>query len=329
MSDLATDWAIQQRGLLPAAKLVLWHLCDRHTLGSGCFPSQDQLTTDTEISRASLNTQLRRLEDAGLIRRQRRPGHGSKRWKATRYMLGFEADFRQKPTPDFGRQSGQNPAPDLAQIPAKPCPEFDQKPRKPCPDSDQKHPKPCPDLEQSHLRILDTNLVRKKETTTARNTPASTHDTHAREAPEMACLAACGEGLCDEARAVIQATAPVIEGWLSAGYDLDADILPVLRARTLRKRDSPIRTWAYFTPAIATRHAQRVALVARTARAGETGPGTTASAPTNTQDVLQRTAAWINSGRYVPPSAVSTVMRNALLRAGLVTEATLRAHQTY
>ena len=66
MIELATGWAILQRGLHPAAKLVLWHLCDRHTLGSGCFPSQDQPTADAEISRASLNTHLRKLEDAGL-----------------------------------------------------------------------------------------------------------------------------------------------------------------------------------------------------------------------------------------------------------------------
>ena len=78
MSELATDWAILQRGLHPAAKLVLWYLCDRHTPDFGCYPSQDQLAADAEISRASLNTQLRRLEDAGLIRRQRRPGQGPK-----------------------------------------------------------------------------------------------------------------------------------------------------------------------------------------------------------------------------------------------------------
>jgi hypothetical protein len=30
MSHRATNWAIQQRGLAPATKLVLWHLCDRH-----------------------------------------------------------------------------------------------------------------------------------------------------------------------------------------------------------------------------------------------------------------------------------------------------------
>jgi hypothetical protein len=128
---------------------------------------------------------------------------------------------------------------------------------------------------------------------------------------------------------VIGATAPVIDGWLAAGYNLEADILPVLQARTLRKRADPIRTWAYFTPAISKRHAQRVALAARPKSAGETGSAATANAPISAQDIVQRTAEWINSGRYVPPSAVSNVMRDALLAAGLVTEATLRARQIY
>ena len=70
-------------------------------------------------------------------------------------------------------------------------------------------------------------------------------------------------------------------------------------------------------------------MAAKAARAGETGSAATISAPVSQQDILQRTAAWINSGRYVPPSAVSNVTRDALLRAGLVTEATLRARQIY
>ena len=143
----------------------------------------------------------------------------------------------------------------------------------------------------------------------------------------MACLAACGEGLCVEARSVIQATAPVIDGWLAAGYDLDADILPVLKARRSHKRDDPIRTWAYFTPAVSKRHAQRTALAAKAKSAGETG---SAPKPKPTAyELMVMTADWINSGRYVPPSAVSTSKRAALLAAGLVTEATLRAGQIY
>jgi len=150
-------------------------------------------------------------------------------------------------------------------------------------------------------------------------------DTHAKEAPEAACLAVCGEGLCAEARAVIQATAPVIDGWLAAGHDLDADILPELPARTLRKRDDPIRTWAYFTPAVAKRYSQGVALAAKTKSAGETKTIPTLTA----HEILLQTAEWLNSGRFVPPSAVNNTTRDALLRAGLVTKATLRAYQIY
>ena len=124
---------------------------------------------------------------------------------------------------------------------------------------------------------------------------------------------------------MIQATAPIIDGWLQAGYDLDADILPVLETRTLRKRADPIRTWEYFTKAIAKRHALRLALAARAASAGETKAVSTLTA----YDILLRTAEWINSGRFVPPSAVNNTTRDALLRAGLVTEAALRARQIY
>ena len=55
----------------------------------------------------------------------------------------------------------------------------------------------------------------------------------------------------------------------------------------------------------------------------------TASAPLSPQDLLKRTAEWLNSGRFVPPSAMNNITRDALLRAGLVTEAALRAPQIY
>ena len=181
---------------------------------------------------------------------------------------------------------------------------------------------PCPDFGKSHVQNLDTNLVREPVTTTACDAGASGD-------AEAACLEACGEGLSPKAREAITATRQVIDGWLAAGYDLATDILPTLADRTKCKRADPIRTWAYFTTAIAKRHSQRVALAAKQKSAGETGSAVTASAPINPQEVLQRTAAWINSGRYVPPSAVSNVTRDVLLAAGLVTEARLRSHQIY
>ena len=48
MSHAATNWAIQQRGLKPATKIVLWHLCDRHNPDFGCFPTQARLAEDYE-----------------------------------------------------------------------------------------------------------------------------------------------------------------------------------------------------------------------------------------------------------------------------------------
>ena len=62
MSHFATNWAILQRGLKPATKIVLWHLCDRHNPDFGCFPTQARLATDCEISRSALNDHLRKLE---------------------------------------------------------------------------------------------------------------------------------------------------------------------------------------------------------------------------------------------------------------------------
>ena len=285
MSHKATNWAIQQRGLSPVTKLVLWYLCDRHNPDFGCFPSQDQLAADAEISRASLNTHLEKLETAGLIRRQRRVDEVTRKQKSTRYVLGFEDDFGGGPCPESGHGKPQ---------------------------------KPCPDFGKSRVQNLDTNLVREPVTTTACDAGASGD-------AEAACLAACGEGLTPAARAAITTTRPVIDAWLAAGYDLAADILPTLAERTKRKRADPIRTWGYFTTAIAKRHTQRTALAAKPKSAGEPEQVPTLTA----YGILLRTAEWINSGRYVPPSAVSTTKRAALLAAGLVTEATLRTRQIY
>ena len=322
MSHRATNWAIQQRGLAPATKLVLWHLCDRHNPDYGCFPSQDQLAADAEISRASLNTHLDKLEQAGLIRRERRHSEGAHRRQSTRYFLAFEPEF-----------SAQAELPLAAKNRPDPCPESRHGNRQ----------KPCPDLAKSHVQNLDTNLVSKEPVITTARDAGATREAQAEvyaaddgpdlDAAEAACLAACGEGMATAARAAITATtASTIGAWLAAGYDLELDVLPVIADRTAKPRESPIRTWDYFSQAIAARHAKRIVQAARSQGAGEAGAGP-AEAPggqtASPEDRLARLAAWLNSGAYVPPSAVTNTQRDALLRAGLVTEATLRARQIY
>lgn len=83
MSHRATNWAIQRRGLKPAVKIVLWHLCDRHNPDHGCFPSQEQLTVEAEVPRRTLNVYLDELERAGLIRRERRIDPATRRRLST------------------------------------------------------------------------------------------------------------------------------------------------------------------------------------------------------------------------------------------------------
>ena len=111
MSYRATSWAFQQKGLRPAQKVVLLYLADHHNPDYGCFPSQHSLARDCEMSRASLNTQLRELEERGLIRRIRIRDPHSGQHMRTRYILGFEDGFDQSPSPE----SGHGPCPDFAQ----------------------------------------------------------------------------------------------------------------------------------------------------------------------------------------------------------------------
>ena len=150
MSHAATNWAIQQRGLRPATKIVLWFLCDCHNPDFGCFPTQAHLAEDAEMSISALNEHLATLEELGLIHRIRTQNPRTHRRQPTRYILGFEAGFPQEPPPESGdgfvEIAGENDdpspeSPDGANSGFPAC--------------------PSPDFAQSHLRNLETNLVRE------------------------------------------------------------------------------------------------------------------------------------------------------------------------
>ena len=135
MSHEATCWAVKQRGLSCAAKVVLWHLADRFHPDNGCFPQQARLAADCEMSRSSLNVQLDALEKAGLIRREQRHDEGTKQRLPTRYRLGFEAGFKplkcvaasvDKPVENMCETSpdgAESHVQILDMDPAEPCPE--------------------------------------------------------------------------------------------------------------------------------------------------------------------------------------------------------------
>jgi flagellar biosynthesis regulator FlaF len=151
VSHEATNWAIKQRGLKPATKIVLWHLCDRYHPDHGCFPSQETLADDCEMSRSTLNEHLNRLEWGGLLSRVQRSDKKTHRQKSTLYILGFQPEFTrnvEKPCPKSGHGTDE------------------EQTQKPCPETGHgavsgKSPKPCPDFSQSRVRNPDTNSVRE------------------------------------------------------------------------------------------------------------------------------------------------------------------------
>jgi hypothetical protein len=323
VSVQAITWALDYAAGSVTEKVLLLVLANYANEFGASWPSQKTLADQTALGERTVRRVLADMERRGVIRRiVRRRGNGSRQSD----MILLAAFEGRKPAPPGMLDDGPDDGPDIAEIGAPDQPaNRDNRPMRPF---DNRPPDPDP---PATVAALDTSKILKR-TTTARDVPARASsepvgDQGAAPAAdaEAACLAACGPGLSASARIAIAATRPVIDAWLKAGYDLTADILPTLAERTKRKRADPIRTWAYFTKAIAKRHAQREALAARAKSAGETKTVPTLTA----YDILLRTAEWINSGRYVPPSAVNNTTRDALLRAGLVTEAALRARQIY
>lgn len=136
MSHQATNWAVRVRGISPAAKVVLWHLADRHNKDTGqCNPSQSRLAEDCEISRSSLNNQLEVLENAGFIRRVRDNDEKTRRQRPTHYILNMD---RLHP------QDAESHVQELDTAPVS-----------------KKQTKPCPKNSESRVQNLDTNPVRE------------------------------------------------------------------------------------------------------------------------------------------------------------------------
>jgi DNA-binding MarR family transcriptional regulator len=141
MSHEATNWAVKQKGLRPIAKIVLWHLADCHNPVQGCFPTQDYLAGEAEVSRASVNRILTELEQSGIIRREQQVDPETRRQLPTRYRLAFEKGF--EPLDVEGRVSGL--------------------------DTEEK-PEPCLKIEKSRVSKSAVSVSHSSETLTSKIT---------------------------------------------------------------------------------------------------------------------------------------------------------------
>ena len=293
MSHAATNWAILQRGLPPATKLVLWHLCDRHNPDFGCFPSQEQLADDAEVSRSQLNVHLQRLEEAGLIRRVQRTDAKTNRQLSTRYILGFEKSFAQKPSLETGHG------------PQGTDPEHEQPP---CLETGHgKGAEPSPVSGPSRVRKPDSNPVREP----------------VREEEEGAAAPVSSEFWGSVLDAVLKSDDSVelplwwrgdhaqhhVAGWLGAGLT-EAEVVAEIRAFVSRMPNLPEGPKALDK-------AMARAVKAKGKRKPEPERASAA-------DQLKFLADSVNGDKFLPQTMITISKARELITAGLVTRERMR-----
>jgi hypothetical protein len=303
MSHRATIWAIQQRGLKPATKIVLWFLCDRHNPDFGCFPTQARLADDAEMSISALNEHLTRLEELRLIHRVRVHDPRTHKRQATRYILGFEDGFPQEPTPETGdgcsgteEEHGDDPTPDsghgaISGFSAKPSPDF----------------------AQTHLRNPETNLVRE---------PLSKPVKEEEDAQARAAISDRFFGKLLEALGLDPAALPGwwqgwpprlhVQRWRDELGLTEAEILEAAEGSRQEHPEPPDGPKALDR--VMQRAAQRkVDSATQRRRTPKTPPGL------SNQPIADLPAFYaeiVNSGRYLPVSAISNSMRDVLVTRG-------------
>lgn len=331
MSHAATNWAIQQRGLKPTTKIVLWHLCDRFNPDFGCFPSQEQLADDCEISRSTLNEHLALLETACLIRRVQRLNPGNKRQMPTRYILAFEPGFAQdRPTPcpkighggdrqdDMPFSSPEN----AAEIGASPVDTLT-----PCPETgrgavSEFHPKPCPENASSRDRNPDSNLVREPVSKSVKEEEGAQAHDGLDEGLFGSLLSALGFDVDGPLPGWWQGWPPRehVRRWRDDLGLSDGEILEVAEASRQEHPEPPDGPKALDR--VMQRAAQRKANEASQKRRRPKAAAAQETRPIKDLPVFY--AEMVNSDRYVPVSTISNSMRDAMLARGLVTTQRLR-----
>ncbi|QYX56817.1 helix-turn-helix domain-containing protein [Roseovarius sp. SCSIO 43702] len=336
MSHEATNWAIKQRGLKPTTKIVLWHLSDRFNPDFGCFPSQERLANDCEISRSTLNAHLDLLEAARLLRRVPRLDPVSKRQMSTRYILGFEKGFTPddpEPCPETGHgvfdldhepETGPENSTHAAGQ-TEPCPEIAHgKTQKAvsdfCPD-------PCPKNGQSRVRNPDTNPVREP----LREPLKEEEDAAAREADFDRFFAE----LCGALGFAGNATLPSWwQGWPARSHvrrwidDLGLSEDRIIEVATESRCDHPNppdgpKALDRFMERAAQRDVQAAAENA-SGRKAKRSRKTHGKPPPSPDELAEFYAAKVNSDEYLPNGMISTAMCSLMLARGLVTAERLR-----
>ena len=336
MSHEATNWAIKQRGLKPTTKIVLWHLCDRFNPDYGCFPSQERLAHDCEISRSTLNAHLGQLEAAGLLRRVPRIHPVTKRQMPTRYILGFEPGFAaDDPTPcpetGHGDIDAEDPFAGTEDLEAEtaaapePCPDFEHGVEARAVSDFE--PDPCPENAPTRVRNPDTNPVREPLSKPVKEEEGA----RAREADFDRVFADLLSALGLDPEGTLPAW---WQGWPARQHvrrwrdelGLSGDRIIEIATETRREHPNPPdgpKALDRFMERAARRDAREAAArgSGRSAKRSRKAQG---KPPLSPDELPAFYADIVNSDDFLPASMISNAMCAAMLTRGLVTVERLR-----
>jgi hypothetical protein len=317
MSHKATVWAIQQRGLKPAPKIVLWFLCDRHNPDFGCFPTQARLADDAEMSISALNEHLAKLQELRLIHRVRAQDPHTRKRLATRYILGFEDGFPPEPTPETGDGLAGTD---------------EEQEGDPSPDSGHGaisgfSAKPSPDFAQSHLRNPEISLVREPLSKPVKEE----EDARARDIDFDRFFAELLTALGFVANAPLPAW---WQGWPARIHvrrwrdDLRLSEDRIIETAIESRGDHPCppdgpKALDRFMERAAQRDAFAASAIAKVSKAKRRRKSETAP-PLGDDEKAAFYARMVNSDGYLPVSVISNTIRDAMLVRGLVTPERLR-----
>jgi hypothetical protein len=314
MSVQAITWAYQTDISDPIKKFILVTLGNYADEYGVCWPSQTTIIAACPCSVRKLRECLKSLEaDAWIQRIQRRRKNGSRRSDAV-LLVGF----LERKIPLL---ADEHPILALLDVVPEDTPTTINRHVVPGPNrhvvpGPPRHVVPDPPARGA---ALEPSLEPSITTTGAGG---------AREPWLDRCLEAVNSHAVDAA--ALASNHELLAIWKREGYDLDADVIPLLVARTEvpRPMDQRITSWTYFRDALRSAKTKRLRQ-AETARIAENGKTAPAAVPPDPEAALRQLADWINSGQPVPSSAVSNVKRDALIGLKLVTRERLRELGVY
>ena len=330
MSVQAITWAFQASVADPIKKFILVTLGNYADEYGVCWPSQSTLIVACSCSERKLRESLKSLEAEGWIKRiQRRRKNGSRRSDAV-LLVGF-------PERKIPLSADEHPILALLDVVSTDTPSTITRHVVP---GLNRHVVPglnrhvVPGLNRHVVPGLNRHVVPDPPARGAPLEPSlepSITTTGARGTREPwldRCLEAVNSHAVDAA--ALASNHELLAIWKREGYDLDADVIPLLVARTEvpRPMDQRITSWTYFRDALRSAKTKRLRQ-AENARIAENGKTAPAAVPPDPEAALRQLADWINSGQPVPSSAVSNVKRDALIGLKLVTRERLRELGVY